>query len=333
MTTDLAKIVASHPLTVALQRDLDRIFPATRRGLLVAASGGPDSMALLAALASLGVRPLVAGHVNHCLRGAESDGDAAFVQQISARLGIEFCGLDGAVPAGAGVEASARRIRYEKLLEMSQSYGLTALATAHTLDDQAETVIMRLLRGTGVAGLGGIPAVRQWRGLRIIRPLLRIRRKSVLDFLDVAGLPWRHDSSNDNLCFTRNQIRHQLLPLLVRSGHRRLIERLGILSRDARRLYRQTMAQARLDLQLCELDRAGPWVVFDLARLGGLATIRQIEMWRAVWKRESWPCGAMSRKHWRRLVDALGSDGAALDCPGGIRVRRLARIVRAGPDA
>jgi tRNA(Ile)-lysidine synthase len=332
VTNGLDTIVANHPLTVAVRKAMPRLVPHGN-GLVVAVSGGPDSVALLAALSAIGVNPLVVGHINHHLRGAESNDDATFVEYLATRLCLSFRVDTAPIADGASIEATARQLRYEKLRSMAQSENVATIATAHTLDDQAETVVMRLLRGTGLTGLGGIPPVRRWQGIRIIRPLLRVRREAVLDFLQVAGLEYRTDSSNADQRFTRNRIRHEVMPALSQIAHPRFVERLGRLSREARRLSRMTIRQAREDARVCELDRAGPWVIFDAARLSSLSSDRMCEVWRAVWQREGWPIGEMTRRHWRRLAAVANGTAIAIDCPGGIRVRRLDRIVRGGPGA
>lgn len=180
--------------------------------LLVGVSGGPDSVALLDVLVKSGWRPHVC-HLNHQLRGAESDADAEFVRQLAAQYGlpstIESCQVEGD-------EDSARRARHEFFARVTARTGIRKLALAHTADDQVETFLLRLLRGAGVPGLIGIWPERQLGTLRVVRPLLKIRRVEVLEYLSAQGLKCRVDSSNADTKFTRNRIRHELLPLLER---------------------------------------------------------------------------------------------------------------------
>lgn len=332
MTNSLAEIVANHPLTAVVRRALSRLMPHNG-GLVVAVSGGPDSVALLATLSAIRGSRLVVAHINHKLRGAESDADSAFVQGLAEQLNLSFRVEIALIPERASIESTARQLRYEKLRAIAESQGISAIATAHTLDDQAETIVMRLLRGTGLTGLGGIPPVRRWRGIRVIRPLLSVRRELVIDFLQVSGLAFRQDSSNADLGFTRNRIRHQVLPALFQAGHPNLVERLGRLSREARRLQRNVVCQAREDIRICELVKAGPWTIFDAGKLSVLSSDRIRQLWRVVWQREEWPTAEMSRRHWQRLAEVSRGSAVAVDCPGGIRVRRQDRIVRAGPGA
>jgi tRNA(Ile)-lysidine synthase len=180
--------------------------------LLVGVSGGPDSVALLDTLVKSGWRPHIC-HLNHQLRGADSDADAEFVRQLAGQYGlsstIESCKV-------ASDEESARRARQEFFARVAEKTGIQKLALAHTADDQVETFLLRLLRGAGVPGLVGIWPERQFGSLRVIRPLLKVRRVEVLEYLSAQGLKFREDLSNADTKFTRNRIRHELLPLLER---------------------------------------------------------------------------------------------------------------------
>ncbi len=203
---------------LAITRDLFR--PGQRAGIAV--SGGADSVALLRALHDLrGEMGLVLSvlHVHHGMRGGEADEDAAFVEQLSALLDIPCVVFRGdararAAAHGETLEEAARGLRYGFFEQELNAGGLDAVATAHTLDDQAETVLMKLLRGAWTEGLGGVhPVVTCGRG-RIVRPLLRVSRAEIEAFLAARGQAWREDSSNRDPAFTRNRVRQQLLPAL-----------------------------------------------------------------------------------------------------------------------
>jgi tRNA(Ile)-lysidine synthase len=205
----------------------------------VAVSGGADSVALLRLLLELrseiGIVPSIV-HFNHQLRGAESDGDEKFVAALAREFHLEFhvSGGDVATEAAAnrlGIEAAAREMRYDffrSLLSLPPdgSSRLDQIATGHTLDDQAETVLMRILRGTGTRGLSGIYSTVDLQreeqededefGGGVIRPLLAVRRNELEPFLKEIGQPWREDASNRDSKHTRNRVRHVLLPLLER---------------------------------------------------------------------------------------------------------------------
>ena len=181
--------------------------------VICAVSGGADSMALLWAMELLKDKlqiQLAAAHFNHNLRGAESDRDAAFVKAFCDSRKIPLFMGEGKVEAGEkGLEAAARNARYAFLQTLPGK-----IATAHTADDNAETMLMHLVRGTGLKGLGGISPVRE----NIIRPMLAVTRQEVLAFLEVQNISYVTDSSNETDEFLRNRIRHHVMPLLRREN-------------------------------------------------------------------------------------------------------------------
>lgn len=176
----------------------------------VAVSGGADSVFLLTALHELG-RAVAVLHVNHKLRGAESDEDEAFVRDLAAKLTVPF--HTAALPPGEGnTEQEARRLRHKFFEDCIARSICDSVATGHTLDDQAETVLFRFLRGSGTAGLSGIrPATASG----LIRPLLAIRRAEIREYLKSRNIPWREDASNADVDYQRNRIRLNVLPELA----------------------------------------------------------------------------------------------------------------------
>ncbi|HSY36067.1 MAG TPA: tRNA lysidine(34) synthetase TilS [Acidobacteriaceae bacterium] len=228
---------------------MDRGLVRAGERVCVAVSGGADSVALLLAMveanteSKLNKEPLGvvlrAAHVHHGLRGAEADGDEEFVREVCERLGVPLTvfRVDTAArqaAEGEGVEEAARELRYEALRGLMAGGVVDVVATAHTLDDQAETVVMKMLRGAWTEGLGGIspvlectgpvethvseakhgaPAPSQPQG-RIVRPLLGVRRVEVEAFLRERGQGWRDDATNQDVSLTRNRVRHLLMPML-----------------------------------------------------------------------------------------------------------------------
>ncbi len=180
--------------------------PGDRAGAAV--SGGADSVCLLHVLLELGWRPTVL-HVNHKLRGAESDADAAFVRDLAASHNLPFEYRE--VELAGNVEQEGRRARHAFFLERLAA-GLDRVATGHTRSDQAETVLYRLVRGSGTAGLAGIRPVT---AEGIVRPLIEVARHEVEAWLRERGIPWREDVTNRDLSYARNRIRHELLPALA----------------------------------------------------------------------------------------------------------------------
>jgi len=207
-------------------RDHGLLKPGDRVG--VAVSGGADSVAMLRALlelrGELGV-VLSVLHFNHKIRGADADEDELFVQELAAKQGLEFHGSSADVPAYAAehklsLEAAGREARYQFFESFFERQALDAVATGHTMDDQAETVLMRVLRGAGTRGLAGIYPKRAGVGCGggavgcIVRPLLGVRRAEILGYLGGLHQCWREDATNVDLQYTRNRIRHGLIPLI-----------------------------------------------------------------------------------------------------------------------
>jgi tRNA(Ile)-lysidine synthase len=223
------------------------------RAVAVACSGGVDSVVLTHALVALADRfalRLSIAHVNHDLRGDESDGDEAFVRDLASALGVPFAAerVDPrarvrAAPSSRArptLQEAARRLRADALRRLATSLGADRVATAHTADDQAETVLLRLLRGSGPAGLGGIPEASP--DGRIARPLLAVSRAGVLAYAQLHALGWREDPSNANDHYARSRMRHAWLPGLSRDFNPRLLRAIGDLAEAQRRESEWTFA-------------------------------------------------------------------------------------------
>ncbi len=214
--------------------EADRLIPPGAK-VLAAVSGGPDSVALLHFLATERARSgqpeaLAVGHVNHGLRGAASDKDAASVRGLAERLGLPHFEVklpEGAlrvtgtsatrtagVPDALAPEAEARRLRYAALRELALGARARLVAVAHTADDQAETVLFRMARGAGLRGLAGMAPRARVEGAHLIRPFLDVTREQVLAYLARHGITYREDESNASLGAARNFLRHEVLPRL-----------------------------------------------------------------------------------------------------------------------
>jgi tRNA(Ile)-lysidine synthase len=181
-------------------------------GILVALSGGGDSMALLSLLRIAFKGRIAAAHLEHGLRGASSLADAEFVKSYCRGAGVECFTASGDIPAnrlkGESDETAGRRIRYEFFARVSEREGLPFIATAHNAGDVVETVAHRVFRGAGVAGMSGISPRRG----AIVRPLINCGREELRRFLRESGVPWREDETNEENHYVRNRIRNQLLP-------------------------------------------------------------------------------------------------------------------------
>lgn len=208
------------PLPGALALVLERDMIPEGSTVLCAVSGGADSICLLHWLASLRARlsfTLIAAHYNHTLRGEESQRDEAFVRSFLRQCcpAVELIVGRGDVAAEAqvrrqGIEETAREMRYDFLWQVARQVGAQVIATAHNADDNAETVLLNLSRGCGLRGLTGIPPCRDG----IVRPLLTTHRSEIEDYLRAFGLPHVEDSSNNDTNYTRNRLRHQVMPTL-----------------------------------------------------------------------------------------------------------------------
>ena len=195
--------------------------------VVVGCSGGADSLALLALAAAAELAP-VAVYVDHGLRPpVDRAADLAAVRDAAARLGVGVDVVAAPVPAGPNLEARARRSRYRALEAARRRHGAGAVLVGHTADDQAETVLLALLRGSGVRGLAGMAARRG----RLARPLLGLRRRDTERICRSAGLAWVHDATNDDLRLRRNRVRHRALPELAAVAERDLVP---VLTRQAR---------------------------------------------------------------------------------------------------
>ena len=309
--------------------------------VLVAVSGGADSIALARGLLEIrgpGEGRIVLGHYNHRLRGAELDADQAFVEQLGENLRLEVMvgarGGEGETRRGGdgekgASEASLRSLRYEFLAQAASRCGTRFVVTAHTADDQVETVLMNILRGTGLAGLAGIPRARQLTAAAtLIRPLLAVSRAEVLNYLRQLNQPFRQDSSNASSDFTRNRIRHELFPLLEREFNPQVREAIARLSRLAGEADDEISGLAS-DLLHTHVRRTMGGVDIPITALVQLSDYMARSLLRAAWRWQGWPEQEMGLDEWDALL-ALARDAATPPrmFPGGIRGERADNVVR-----
>jgi tRNA(Ile)-lysidine synthase len=223
--------------------------------ILLAVSGGADSTALLYAMRALSSEnvfdaKLLCAHINHQLRGAEADSDEDFVIAQSAELKLAVTTKRVDVRGFAGrnklsIETAARKLRIKNLLEIARANNCDCVATAHQKNDNAETILQRLTRGTGFRGLGGIWPMRVFNdGFKFVRPLLWVRRDEIIKYLEQRNLKWRQDHTNTDCTYRRNYIRHRLLPALQQDCSGSLVEQLSELSESARRFYKLVCSRA-----------------------------------------------------------------------------------------
>jgi tRNA(Ile)-lysidine synthase len=301
------------------------------QGVLVAVSGGVDSTVLLHGLAALAGEldlRLAVGHVNHGLRGAESDGDEALVADCAKRLALPFAArrvaplaLRGARPhrARPTLQEAARALRRAALAELADERGCAWIATAHTLDDQAETVLMRLLRGASPAGLSGIPE-RAADG-RTVRPLLGTSRAEIERYARERGLVWREDASNRDVRYGRGRLRQLGLARIAEAFNPawlRAIANLAEAQREESAWIDETVAREaarclRISAEVVVVDRtAFRGLPEALARRVARSALRALGGGRD-----------LSRLHLLRSLAFVrdAEPGSALDLPSGLRLR------------
>lgn len=309
----------------------------------VAVSGGADSIALMRALAALRdatCQPLAVLHFNHRLRGIEADADANFVQTLAEQLGLK-CLVGQATQAltarGDSLESAARDARYTFFVEATSQLGARYLFTAHTADDQAETILHRILRGTGIDGLAGIPSARPLSALTTVaRPMLTVRRAEVLQYLADLEQPFRQDATNADLRFTRNRLRHDLLPKLAQEYNPNVYEalvRLGNLAAEA---------SACLEQQADELlDNAARFrsseVSLDVPLLVAHPDYLVRQLLIRIWQRQAWPLQAMTFDKWQQLAALIRAGrNDLLNLPGDIQAKKQGEqllLTRPGGDS
>ena len=272
--------------------------------MIVAVSGGCDSVALLRAMAAVrtpGPGRICVAHLNHQLRPSAND-DEAFVVDLCGRLDIACDVRRIAVKdLGDGIEAAARKARYRFLEDAAGRCGARFVVTAHTADDQAETILHRIVRGTGVRGLSGMARTRPLGHATLIRPLLAVRRTELQAYLDALTQPYRQDESNADVRFTRNRIRHEIMPELRKRfnpGVAGALLRLGVLAGDAQAVVDGLVETLFSQCVTIEGPRAA---CIQLGSLADRPRYLVCELLTAVWRHQRWPLQAMSHLKWDEL--------------------------------
>jgi tRNA(Ile)-lysidine synthase len=291
---------------------------------VVAVSGGSDSVGLLRVLHTLAPRlglSLSVAHLDHRVRGDAARADAAFVAELAATLGLPF-DLGHWQPDRPGhFEADARRARYAWLAEVAGARGANGIAVGHTRDDQAETILHRIVRGTGLRGLAGIPPRRRLaEGLTLVRPLLNVSREEIRAYLRALGQSYREDTSNADVSRTRARIRHDLLPRLAQEYNPRVVEalvRLGALAGVAGR---------QLDASLSELERAvlvsanSKQVILKGPVFRRAPEWLHAEVLRRFWRRAGWPEAGMNAARWQQMARLAREEGSRASVGGGVEL-------------
>ncbi len=321
--------------------------------LVVAVSGGPDSVALLRLLHATwekhgtAVAPIIVAHVNHGLRGEESDTDERFVRRLAQSLDLEIhvSKLQHEKPTNEQSkeqshqggeskpaelvselslsEANLRDCRYRTLIEIAKKTDSRYIATGHTRDDQIETILFRIFRGTGINGLTGIPNLRVVdEAVSIVRPLLAATKQEVLNALREIGQEFRHDASNSESIFTRNFLRNEILP--------QIRERFGAVDESISRLGIQASEiQEFLDSEAAKLGAAivsqSPQAVeLDCRVLADVSQVLVRQFLIQIWNQQQWPLQSMTFQWWREVGEALQDleSQSILNLPDSIRMEK-----------
>lgn len=322
--------------------------PQTARGpILVAVSGGADSMALATLFAQQcgnghGACAWQLVHVQHRLRGLDSLEDERFLVE-SGPLWSRFPNPpasivvlngvpEGGWPAGS-YEDAARLARYRALLQHAAAWNAAAICTAHTLDDQAETVLLRLFRGAGLAGLRAMRPVTTRSGTPILRPLLGVSRGALRAFLASQSIGWREDASNAQTQADRNFLRHNIIPLAQERWGDRVPRFLARLARQAGRWAEDRQRWLDRLIASWELPKAGNRVVWHLGKAKIKKTKVLADCLHRLWAREGWPAREWSDRRFRRLARFIRGKAALENLPQGWAIYLDEHVVRFDPPS
>ncbi len=307
---------------------------------MVAVSGGPDSTALLLVLSRLagplGIT-LEAAHFDHMIRSpGEAADDRAFVQSLCGALGVRLSTGEADVPARArrrkeSLEEAARKMRYRFLDRVAKEASATAVAVGHTLDDRAETVLMHIIRGSGLDGLAAMPPRAPWplgRGPELARPLIELRRSDTVRYCREAGIEPREDPTNELLIATRNRLRHQLMPLM-RSFNPRIEESLARLAELARGDSDYLESEAASTLRTYGgRDRGGVVIDRKYLQMRKRAVASRIVRQAAA---HASPGSELDWQHTESVLSALSKRNARICLPGGLVAMISAETVTVWP--
>ena len=309
----------------------------SRHRVLVAVSGGADSVALFRTISQLRTdqasdsAPLEVVHVNHGIRAGSADADADFVSKLAKAFGAEFhlrtisWGADG--KAGAASENDLRDLRYDAILEVAREIGARYVFTGHHQGDQVETILFRILRGTGLAGLRGIPATRVVdETVSLVRPLLTVDRETILAALEAWGQDFRHDKSNDGDQYSRNFLRNTMLPQVREYFGPHVdqsILRLAGHAEDSIELEKSCV-QDFFDSHRVEnsLVKGLRKTVFSRDVFTGVSATLVRAILIEVWRNNGWPVGAMTSAKWHELSELILSKDQCrvVNLPSGLRM-------------
>lgn len=289
--------------------------------VVVGVSGGADSLCLLFVLKEYMRQvdfDMMVVHVEHGIRGQESLEDAAFVEQICQKEGLPYRCVSCLVPEiagreGLGLEEAARKVRYEAFEQIKSEFGADKVAVAHNKNDQAETMLFQMVRGSGLKGACGISPVRGC----IIRPLLDVTREEIEGYLKGRKLTWRTDSTNHDLEYTRNCLRHRILPELISEVNTKSVEHLALLGEELRRVqeYMETSAEAAAE---GFIKKENNGITVDIDEFRQQPEVLRGYLLKEALRRDGCSLKDITRKHITQMEQLTeGQSGRQMDLPGG----------------
>ncbi len=342
---DLNKIPSSFELSKTVQAITFRTINefgmiAPNDAVLVAVSGGPDSVTLVRILQTLKTQyqiSLSIAHFNHMLRGEESQQDEAFVKCLAEKLGLPyFCQRQDVASFAKknklSIETAGRDLRYHFFNQLLVDHGYTKIATGHTQDDNSEQVLMNLLRGSGTTGLSGIPPVRD---SKIIRPLIHLSKNQILTILKNNQHPYRVDSSNVDPAYLRNRIRNNLIPLLETDYNPEIKNALNRLSQVLRQENDYMDQQTDQAFQDCLVEQDEHRILLSRSRLKTLHPALLNRILRHAIKQLKTNLNSISLLHLNTIIDFCfhSSLGKSLDLPGQIRIYKTKEAIEIKKEA
>lgn len=325
-------------LPAAFAANLAKLGISRASHLTVAVSGGLDSMVLLHLLFSLEppAKPkLTVAHLNHRLRDSESEADQQLVASVCSELRLPFVTktLKKGVIQNAHqqtVEEAARSLRYQWLEEIASGDGATVIATGHHSDDQAETVLHHLTRGTGLRGMQGmLPERRLKEGTRLLRPLLPFSRQQIQNHANQLQISFREDSTNADVAFTRNKIRQQLASLEIAGGEAVFPEQLIQLASSAEDAVRSLDKISEQLASASVVTRTKDHVLLRAESLAKMPCLIRSHFFTWLWIQQDWPRQKMTVAHWKRLSEATKTPAPLrFQLPGRAEITRIGHWIR-----
>lgn len=300
--------------------------------VIVGVSGGPDSVALISILHALQYElkvRLIAAHFNHHLR-KEAKGDEQFVEDLCRDLNLDFIRGEWKkekLPPKGSLEELARQHRFKFLVKTARTKKANVIALGHHRDDLAETVLMRILRGTGLQGMRAILPKREINGFNFIRPLLGVTKEEIKDYLKKHNLRFRIDTSNKDINFFRNKIRLKLLPLLEKEYKTNIREVLANLSENAATDYEYLKIQALKAFKCLNKTSGSNVIQFNLGRFGREHVALKRLLVRFSVEHLKTDTNRLTMRHWEEIEDLLADrpTGAIVHLPGDIYVQKKKR--------